>query len=63
MTTAVRALLESFEALSQAEQQEAAIELLRHFKSPQELSDNALVELVEGVFRGLDERESADALR
>ncbi len=63
MTTAVRALLNSFEALSQSEQHEAAIELLRRITSPLELSDEALVESADKVFRELDEREATDARR
>jgi predicted HAD superfamily phosphohydrolase len=61
MTTAVKALLNSFDALSQSEQHEAAIELLRRVTTPLELSDEALVESADEVFRELDEREASDA--
>ena len=63
MTPAVRALLDSFEALSQSEQHEAAVELLRRTTSPLELSDEVLVESADEVFRELDEREATDARR
>ena len=63
MTTAVEALLNSFERLSQLEQHEAAVELLRRVTSPLELTDEALVESADEVFRELDEREASNARR
>jgi hypothetical protein len=63
MTTAVQRILDSFEALSEAEQQQAASEVLRRVldSSPPDLSDEALVEAAEALFLELDAREAADA--
>ncbi len=63
MTTAVRQLLESFKALSEAEQYEATVELLRHVQQEAQgaLPDEALVEAADELFRDLDAREAADA--
>lgn len=63
MTTAVQQLLDSFEALSEAEQQQAASEVLRRVldATPPELSEEALVEAAEALFLELDARETADA--
>ncbi len=63
MTTAVRQLLESFKALSEAEQHEATVELLRHVQQEAQgaLPDEALVEAADELFRELDAREAADA--
>lgn len=62
MSTSVQELLDSFEALSDAEKHEAAVELLRRVQeeSPGDLSDQALVEAADELFRGLDAREAAD---
>jgi hypothetical protein len=60
MTTAVRVLLESFDALSEAERQEAAVEILRRVTPEGELSDQALVETADELFRMLDAEEAAD---
>lgn len=63
MTTAVQQLLNSFEALSEAEQQVAASEVLRRVLDsvPPDLSEEALVEAAEALFLELDAREAADA--
>jgi hypothetical protein len=61
MTTAVQALIASFNALSEAEQQEAAVEILRHITPDSALSDQAMVEAADELFRLLDAEESADA--
>jgi len=62
VSTSVQELLDSFEALSDAEKHEAAVELLRRVQeeSPGDLSDQALVEAADELFRGLDAREAAD---
>jgi hypothetical protein len=60
MTSAVRDLLESFEALSETDQQEAAVEILRRMQPQGELPDEALVEIADELFRSLDAEESAD---
>jgi hypothetical protein len=61
MTKAVQALLNSFDALSEAERHEAAVELLRRVDYPPVLPDEALVLAADEVFRELDEREAEDA--
>jgi hypothetical protein len=60
MTTAVRVLLESFDALSEAERQEAAMEILRRVMPEGELPEQALVETADELFRMLDAEEAAD---
>ncbi len=61
MTTNVRQLLKSFEQLPQAEQHEAAIEILRRSVSvePISLDDAVLVERAEELFLSLDDEEAA----
>ncbi len=61
MTTAVQALLDSFDALSEGERHEVAIELLRRVSPLDELPDETLVAAADEVFRELDAREAADA--
>jgi hypothetical protein len=60
MTTAVRVLLESFDALSESERQEAAVEILRRVTPEGELPEQALVETADELFRMLDAEEAAD---
>lgn len=62
MTTAVRQLLKSFDALSDGEKQEAAAELLRRVlrEVPVEIPDESLVVAADDLFRELDAREAAD---
>jgi hypothetical protein len=60
MSTSVQALLESFEALSEIERHEAAVELLRRIECPSDLSDETLVAAADELFCELDARESAD---
>jgi hypothetical protein len=60
MTTAVQTLLESFDALTDAERQEAALEILgRVTQSEDQLSDAALVEAADALFCMLDAEEEA----
>jgi hypothetical protein len=62
MTIAVRALLETFDALSETERQEAAVEILRRVTVPEEeLPEDALVEAADVLFCALDAEEAADA--
>jgi hypothetical protein len=63
MSTAVRSLLATFDALSEAEQQEAAAELLKRTAHLDygPLPDEALVELAEQSFLEHDAREAEDA--
>jgi hypothetical protein len=59
--TAVQALLESSDALSEGERHEVAVELLRRVAIPPESHDEALVAAADEVFREFDAREAADA--
>jgi len=62
MTTAVQALLETFDALSDAERQEAAVEILRRMMPADgELPEGALVETADTLFCMLDAEEAANA--
>jgi hypothetical protein len=63
VTTAVQQLLNSFDALTDAEKQEAIAEVLRRAAdlTPASLSDDELVEAAEELFLALDAREAADA--
>ena len=60
MTTAVRTLLETFDALTETERQEAAVEILRRVTPQGELPEGALVEAADELFRLLDAEEAAD---
>lgn len=63
MTTAVKELLDSFDALSGAEKHEAAAHLLqRALQLPTgDIPEMALVSAAEELFRELDAREAQDA--
>ena len=63
MTTAVRQLLQAFDALTDAEKHQATAEILRRAaqSAPTELPEEALAEAADELFRELDEREAADA--
>ena len=60
MTVAVRNLIDSFHALSDAEKQEAAVEILK-YSSSGVLSDDALCEIAGELFTALDNEESKNA--
>jgi hypothetical protein len=62
MTTAVKQLLQSYEALSDSEKQEAAAALLRRVLHdiPADLSEESLVAAADELFRELDDREATD---
>jgi hypothetical protein len=60
MTTA-REVLAAFDALSPAEQQEVAAEILRRTAGAGDLSEAALHELAAALFRGYDAEEAARA--
>ncbi len=60
MSTAVQALLDSFDSLSEAERHEAAVELLRRVVFQAELPDEALLSAADEVFQEMDAREAAD---
>lgn len=59
MTTAAHDVLKAFEALSPAEQQQVAAELLRRSADAGELSEVGLEELADELFRGYDAEEAA----
>jgi hypothetical protein len=59
MTEAVRNLLRTFDALTPAEQQLAAAEILRRSTPDGGLSEAALDELADELFRGYDAEEAA----
>jgi hypothetical protein len=63
MTKAVKQLLTSFDALSDAEKQEVTVEVFRRMrKRPSaDLPDEAFVALAEELFLELDAREARDA--
>jgi len=65
VTTGVRQLLDSFDALSETEKHEAAVELLRRVQREAHgpVPDEALVEAADELFQELDAREAADAHR
>jgi hypothetical protein len=63
MTPAVQQLLRAFDALTEAEKQEAAVEVLRRAQpfGEADLPEEALVAAAEDLFLELDAREAADA--
>jgi hypothetical protein len=61
MTMSARKVLEEFQALSAAEQQELAAEILRRSAGAGELSEAALTELADELFRAYDAEETAGA--
>jgi hypothetical protein len=65
MTATVRQLLDSFDALSEADKHQAAIEILRRYTAAAEgdLPEAALVEAADELFRALDAEEAGDAPR
>jgi hypothetical protein len=65
MTTAVQQLLQSFEALPEADKHRAAVEILRRVLPAAEgdVSEAALLEAADELFRALDAEEAAHAQR
>jgi hypothetical protein len=63
MTTAVRELLNSFDALPEADKHHAAVEILRRLSASAEggLPEAALVEAADELFRALDAEEAGHA--
>jgi hypothetical protein len=62
VSTSVQAILESFDTLSAAEQQEAVVEILRRVASAEgDLPERALLETADELFRALDAEEAANA--
>ena len=65
MTATVRQLLDSFDALSDADKHQAVIEMLRRLPRAAEgdVPDAALVEAADELFRALDAEEAGHAPR
>jgi hypothetical protein len=65
MTTAVQQLLNSFDALPEADKHQAAVEILRRVSASVEgdLPEAALVEAADELFRALDAEEAGHAPR
>lgn len=63
MTASVRQLLDSFDALSEADKHQAAVEILRRFGGAGDLPEAALVEAADELFRALDAEEAGHARR
>jgi hypothetical protein len=65
MTTAVQQLLNSFDALPEADKHQAAVEILRRVSGSVEgdLPETALVEAADELFRALDAEEAGHAPR
>jgi hypothetical protein len=65
VTTAVQQLLESFDALGQADKHQAAVEILRRVLPAAEgdVPESALVEAADALFRAVDAEETAHAQR
>lgn len=65
MTAPVQQILDSFDALADADKHQAAIEILRRVARGKrgDLSENALVELADELFCTLDEEETGHAPR
>lgn len=62
MTEAARQLLMTFESLAPTDQEEVAAVLLRRAVASEELSEDALHELADELFRGYDAEEAAHAV-
>jgi hypothetical protein len=65
MTSAVQQLLDSFDALPEADKHQVAVEILRRVSAPVEgdLPESSLVEAADELFRGLDGEEAGHARR
>jgi hypothetical protein len=65
VNTAVQQLLASFDALSRADQERAAVEILRRVSPPveEDVPEAALVEAADELFRALDAEEASHARR
>ena len=61
MTEAARELLMTFESLAPTDQEDVAAEILRRGGSSEDLSEDALHELADELFRSYDAEEAAHA--
>ncbi len=64
MNVAVQHLLDSFDALAEADKHRVAVEILRRDSAIHgDIPESALVEATDELFRALDAEEAADAQR
>lgn len=65
MSTAVQHILESFDALTDADKRQVAVEILRRWNNvgAGDLPEEALVEAADELFRALDAEEAGHAPR
>jgi len=65
MSAAAQQLLDSFEALADTDRRQVAVEILRRFAGTDvgDLSEEALVEAADELFRSLDAEEARHASR
>jgi hypothetical protein len=61
MTQAAHEVLVAFEKLPVADQRQVAAEVLRRYAASEELSEAALHEMADELFRGYDAEEAARA--
>ena len=61
MTDSARELLLTFDALAPADQEDVAAEILRRAVPSDDLSEDALHELADELFRGYDAEEAAQS--
>ena len=61
--TTVNQILNAFDTLPAEKQHEAAIEILRRFRSDGDVTDEALVGLADELFQTMDADEARDAAR
>lgn len=61
MTEAVQRLIDSFDALPEADKYLAVVELLRRAPTQGDLSEQTLTETADELFRALDAEEASDA--
>ncbi len=65
MSAVVQHILESFDALTEADKHQVAVEILRRWTSvgTGDLSEEALVEVADELFRALDAEEAGNGPR
>ena len=61
VTAPVQQILDSFDALPDADKHQAAVEILRRVTGEKDMAEDALVELADELFCTLDEEESGHA--
>jgi hypothetical protein len=64
VTAAVQQVVDSFDALSEGDKHQAAVEILRRFArdAAGDLAESTLVEAADELFGALDKEETANAL-